>query len=79
MQFVINGQQRTFAQLAGPAQLQDLIEVLDLKGDRVAVELNGNIVPRAEWAAASLADGDRLEIVHFVGGGCEPATTPSRP
>jgi thiamine biosynthesis protein ThiS len=35
----------------------------------VAIEHNGNIVPRAEWTDARLADGDRLEIVHFVGGG----------
>ncbi len=47
----------------------DLITDLGLKGDRVAVEHNGNIVPRAEWANTSLEDGDRLEIVHFVGGG----------
>ena len=40
-----------------------------VKGDRVAIEHNGNIVPRGEWANTSLADGDRLEIVHFVGGG----------
>jgi sulfur carrier protein len=46
-----------------------LIADLGLQGDRVAIEHNGNIVPRGEWANTSLADGDRLEIVHFVGGG----------
>jgi thiamine biosynthesis protein ThiS len=46
-----------------------LIAELNLKGDRVAIEHNGNIVPRTEWAKAGLAEGDRLEIVHFVGGG----------
>ena len=40
-----------------------------MKGDRVAVELNREIVPRARWIDTSLKDGDRLEIVHFVGGG----------
>ena len=40
-----------------------------MKGDRVAVELNREIVSRAQWAETSLKDGDRLEIVHFVGGG----------
>ena len=70
MRFVLNGQAREFGQLAAPAQLLDLIGVLELKGDRVAVELNGSIVPRAEWGNAALSDGDRLEIVHFVGGGC---------
>jgi len=40
-----------------------------MKQDRVAVELNRNIVPREQWAEISLSEGDRLEIVHFVGGG----------
>jgi sulfur carrier protein len=69
MHFVLNGQTREFEQLAPGASLQDLIVELGLKGDRVAIEHNGNIVPRADWADARLADGDRLEIVHFVGGG----------
>jgi sulfur carrier protein len=69
MYFVLNGQTREFEQLAPGAKLQDLIVELGLKGDRVAIEHNGNIVSRAEWADARLADGDRLEIVHFVGGG----------
>ena len=69
MNFVLNGQTREFERLAPGASLQDLIVELGLKGDRVAIEHNGNIVPRADWAKARLADGDRLEIVHFVGGG----------
>jgi thiamine biosynthesis protein ThiS len=69
MHFVLNGQSREFPQLAPGANLQDLIAELDLKGDRVAIEHNGNIIPRTEWANAGLAEGDRLEIVHFVGGG----------
>jgi thiamine biosynthesis protein ThiS len=40
-----------------------------MKTDRVAVELNREIVPRDQWDRTQLADGDRLEIVHFVGGG----------
>jgi sulfur carrier protein len=40
-----------------------------LKGDRVAVELNGEIVPRAHWVETIVEEGDRLEVVHFVGGG----------
>jgi sulfur carrier protein len=69
MYLVLNGQSREFPQLAPGANLQDLIAGLGLKGDRVAIEHNGNIVPRAEWADAGLAEGDRLEVVHFVGGG----------
>jgi len=40
-----------------------------MKADRVAIELNRGIVPREQWAETSLTEGDRLEIVHFVGGG----------
>jgi thiamine biosynthesis protein ThiS len=69
MHFVLNGQAREFPQLAPPASLQDLIAAIGLKGDRVAIEHNGNIVSRAEWVQTGLTDGDRLEIVHFVGGG----------
>jgi sulfur carrier protein len=65
MKIVINGQEQTLA----PTTLALLIEQLGMKQDRVAVELNRDIVPRADWAATNLAEGDRLEIVHFVGGG----------
>jgi sulfur carrier protein len=40
-----------------------------LKGDRIAVEHNGQIVQRANWAETPVSSGDRLEVVHFVGGG----------
>ena len=66
MNLTINGQPRDFAALA---TLEDLLSTLGLKQDRVAVERNGAIVSRDAWAATPLADGDRLEIVHFVGGG----------
>ncbi|MGC2398537.1 MAG: sulfur carrier protein ThiS [Acidobacteriaceae bacterium] len=69
MQLVLNGQAREFPQLAPGASLQDLIADLGLKGDRVAIEHNGNIIGRSEWSSAALAEGDRLEVVHFVGGG----------
>jgi len=69
MYFVVNGQSREFPQLAPGAQIRDLIAELGLKGDRLAIEQNGSIVPRSEWGTTSLAEGDRLEIVHFVGGG----------
>jgi len=49
--------------------LDSLLEQLSLKQDRVAVELNRELVPREQWSVTSLAEGDRLEIVHFVGGG----------
>ena len=66
MQIVVNGQPRTAAErLALPV----LIEELNLAGRRLAVELNGAIVPRSSWAQTALCDGDRLEIVHAIGGG----------
>jgi len=65
----INGQERSFAELASPASLAQVVAELQLKGDRVAVEHNGAIVGRAHWAETPVASGDRLEVVHFVGGG----------
>ncbi len=66
MRLTINGKDQVFAD---PLNLAQLIDQLGMKGDRVAVELNREIVSRGQWAEALLKDGDRLEIVHFVGGG----------
>ncbi len=66
MKLIINGEERT---LEGVNNVAQLIDSLGIKGDRVAVELNRNIVPRAQWMESSLKEGDRLEVVHFVGGG----------
>ncbi len=63
---VVNGEAR---ELAPEATVVTLLEALDLGGTLVAVERNGEIVPRAAHAATHLEDGDRLEVVHFVGGG----------
>lgn len=70
MNLYINGNERTFPDSSGPFTLAALIESLGMKSDRVAVELNRDIVPRDRWPQTLLNDGDRLEIVHFVGGGC---------
>jgi sulfur carrier protein len=69
MKLHINGDERTFAETASQT-LAALVESLQMKSDRVAVELNRDIVPRERWPQTPLKDGDRLEIVHFVGGGC---------
>jgi thiamine biosynthesis protein ThiS len=66
MKLVINGEERSFSL---PLTLAGLLEQLGMKQDRVAVELNHNPVPRAQWAETRLSENDRLEIVHFVGGG----------
>ena len=65
----LNGQPRTFADLTPPVGLTQLIQALALRPDRIAVEHNGEIVSRATWDQAQISAGDRLEIVHFVGGG----------
>ncbi len=66
MTLIINGEPRSFESIT---TVVDLIEKLGIKGDRVAVELDREIVPRAQWSGSQLKDGDKLEIVHFVGGG----------
>jgi len=66
MKLQINGESREFP---SPLTLTALVELLGMKADRVAVELNREIAQRDRWAQTSLNDGDRLEIVHFVGGG----------
>jgi sulfur carrier protein len=66
MLLIINGKEQTFDHALNLAQL---IEQLGMKEDRVAAELNRDIVSRAQWSDTALKDGDRLEIVHFVGGG----------
>lgn len=66
MQIVVNGEARSFS---APLSVAQLVESLDLTGKRIAVEKNGEIVPRSRHAETALADGDRLEIVVAVGGG----------
>ncbi len=66
MQVIINGEAREVTEgLSLPA----LVEQLGMKSERVAIELNRDIVPRQRWPETILKEGDRLEIVHFVGGG----------
>ena len=55
--------------LEAPTKLAQLLETMQLTGKRVAVERNGEIVPRSQYALVDLLDGDRLEIVVAVGGG----------
>jgi thiamine biosynthesis protein ThiS len=66
MKIQLNGEQKDFQE---GLDLKGLVEHLGMKPDRVAVELNLEIVPRGSWQGTWLKEGDRLEIVHFVGGG----------
>lgn len=66
IELTINGTQRQFAE---PLNVTELVANLDLLGKRIAVERNGDIVPRSQFSDTPLASGDRLEIVVAVGGG----------
>jgi sulfur carrier protein len=66
MQVIVNGMPQLLPEGTTVAQL---LEQMALAGKRVAVERNGEIVPRSMHPQASLAEGDRLEIVVAVGGG----------
>lgn len=66
MRIVINGKQQ---ELASPLTVSELLDQLGLDRRKVAVERNLEIVPRSVHDRTALADGDRLEIVSFVGGG----------
>lgn len=66
IQVVVNGTEKRFAQ---PLAVSELIAQMALAGRKIAVEKNGEIVPKSAHASTLLADGDRLEIVAAVGGG----------
>ena len=66
MRLTINGEERSFEAIGF---LADLVASLGLDQRKVAVERNLEIVPRSAYGATALSDGDRIEIVHFIGGG----------
>ena len=66
MRLTVNGEERTFEAVADIAAL---VAALGLDCRKVAVECNLEIVPRSAYAFTPLRDGDRIEIVHFIGGG----------
>lgn len=66
MQIELNGETRT---LDEDRTLTDLVESLGLAGRRIAIEVNEEIVPRSQHAQTRLSPGDRVEIVHAIGGG----------
>lgn len=68
MHLEINGSPKVL-QHADVSTLAEVLAALELRSDRIAVELNSQIVPRQRWAETRVQSGDRLEIVHFVGGG----------
>jgi sulfur carrier protein len=67
MHVTLNGSARRFD--PPPATVADVVRALKLEGKRIAVELNGEIVPRSRYGETRVAPGDRLEVVAAVGGG----------
>jgi len=66
MQIIVNGERR---EVADGLTAADLVETLDLRGRRIAIEINEELVPRSEYTEHRLSAGDRIEIVHAIGGG----------
>jgi len=62
----LNGEEK---QLDGPVSIAELLAGLKLPSEKIAVEHNLAIVPRSQYGQIMVGDGDRLEIVHFIGGG----------
>lgn len=71
LKLTLNGRERVVSGLESPASLDAVLMALKLRADRVAVELNGELASRTAWSVTTVRSGDRLEIVHFVGGGSE--------
>lgn len=67
MQITINGKPRSFD--TAELSFAELVARLELTGKRLAIECNGEIVPRSQFETSSVHDGDKLEIVGAVGGG----------
>jgi sulfur carrier protein len=66
MNVFVNGEAR---ELAALTTLMELLSVMELVGKRIAVELNREIIPRHAYAQTRLQAGDKIEIVHAIGGG----------
>jgi len=66
MQITINGENR---EVPDSVDLKTLLELFSMPSQRVAVELNRDVVRRSDWETITLSDGDKVEVIHFVGGG----------
>lgn len=66
MKLLINGETK---EIERSLNLSELLEKFSLPAERVAIELNKRVVRRKDWETIELSNGDRIEIVHFVGGG----------
>lgn len=66
MEIIVNGETR---KIENELNLRELLEKLDLPDARIAIELNKEVVRKKDWETVKIADRDKIEIIHFVGGG----------
>lgn len=66
MTITVNGEQR---EIQTETNLNELLENLALPSERIAIELNKSVVRKKDWASIKISDADKIEIIHFVGGG----------
>ena len=66
MQIYVNGEEK---QIPETTDMETLVEMLELQGQRIAVEVNEELVPRSTFSGHRLYESDRVEIIHAVGGG----------
>ena len=66
LEIIVNGKSRS---ITGPVSVTQLIQEMDLLGKRIAVEINGEIVPASQHSSYQLSSGDNIEIVGAIGGG----------
>lgn len=66
MQIIVNGESK---EIEKELNLHEFLKRLDLPTERVAIELNKTVVRKKDWETVKLADSDKIEVIHFVGGG----------
>lgn len=66
MKVLINGETK---EISGELNLTELLKHFSLPQERIAIELNKEVVRRKDWESIKVSDGDKLEVIHFVGGG----------
>ena len=66
MQVTINGEKR---ELAESLTISEILKNLELPSERVAIELNKEVVRKKDWENIKVGDADKIEVIHFVGGG----------
>jgi thiamine biosynthesis protein ThiS len=66
MQITINGEKK---EISNELNLSELLKRFSMPQQRIAIELNKEVVRKKDWENIKLSDGDKLEVIHFVGGG----------